>query len=273
MKSTRRLTDDDPIGPSEQRRRRIAQVRHAPEEVARLVAGIHERVRRDSVHLKSGNFDVIAPSDLDRLFALYDDAFFQGLLQSMLREDGAYPVLMRLSRRLTRSAGLTSQRIFRDVDPPTVQYEIAVSTTLLFGNFRGPDREVVSTGQVCRDRLEALQRTFEHELLHLVEFLGWGESNCSGPTFQTLSERTFAHSSAHHDLVTPRERAAVSFGIRVGDPVEFDFRGRRLVGVANRVTRRVTVLVADPAGDLFSDGQRYLRYYVPMEMVRKRPGN
>ena len=54
-----------------------------------------------------------------------------------------------------------------------------------------------SGGLVCRDRLEALQRIFEHELLHLAEFLGWGRSNCRAENFHALSRRIFAHEGAY----------------------------------------------------------------------------
>lgn len=265
------LSDNDAIGPSKRRREQISQIQHAPEQVASLVANIHDQALRESPHLKSGNFDAIHPSDLNRLFTLYDNVFFHDLLQRMLREDGAYPARMKLSRRLTRSAGQTVQRVHRDDSPPSVRYEIAVSTTLLFHNFRAPGREIVSSGLVCHDRLEALQRTFEHELLHLAEFLAWGHSNCTQPNFRALSQRIFAHESVHHELVTPRERAAVEFDVRVGDLVEFGFNGQSLRGVVNRITRRVTVLVPNPQGEPFSDGRRYLRYYVPMEGLRKLP--
>jgi hypothetical protein len=35
----------------------------------------------------------------------------------------------------------------------------------------------------------------------------------------------------------------------------------------NRVTKRATVLVPDPAGLEFSDGTRYRPYYVPLSLL------
>ena len=40
-------------------------------------------------------------------------------------------------------------------------------------------------------------------------------------------------------------------------------------GRVNRITRRATVLVPNPAGQKFSDGKRYSRYYVPLERLRR----
>ena len=51
----------------------------------------------------------------------------------------------------------------------TTVFGMVVSTFLLFQNFREAGRPVTVGGLACRDRLEALQRTFEHELLNLAE--------------------------------------------------------------------------------------------------------
>ena len=37
----------------------------------------------------------------------------------------------------------------------------------------------------------------------------------------------------------------------------------------NRITRRATILVPSPQGEKFSDGGRYLRFYVPLEKLKK----
>ena len=134
------------------------------------------------------------------------------------------------------------------------------------------DRKVTVGGLECRDRLEALQRIFEHELLHLAEFLGWGRSNCRAGNFHALSRRIFAHEGVFHDLVTPREEAGVAYGIVAGDLVSFEHEGMRHVGRVNRITRRATVLVEDPGGRPYSDGKHYLTFYVPLPMLRKLSG-
>jgi hypothetical protein len=148
-------------------------------------------------------------------------------------------------------------------------YEITVSTTLLFNTFQNVERTVTVGGLVCNDRLESLQRIFEHELLHLAEFLGWGRSNCRAENFNALSRRIFAHEAAFHDLITPHEQASVAFDIRVGDRVTFEVDGARHVGLVNRITRRATVLVENPGGRIFSDGKHYLTYYVPLPLLKK----
>jgi hypothetical protein len=67
-------------------------------------------------------------------------------------------------------------------------------------------------------------------------------------------------------MITRRERAAVS-GIRPGARVKFDYEGRPMQGVVNRVTKRATVLVEDPGGIRYSDGKRYAKYYIPISWL------
>ncbi|WP_240911289.1 SprT-like family protein [Paludisphaera soli] len=260
-------------GPGRPRQARLASLLYAPAEARDRSRRIYAAVLDESPRIREGNFETIGADDLERLFHLYDAAFFRGSLSEMLQEDRAYPMAFRLSRRLTRAAGQTIRLVRRVRRGPTVveqaEYEISVSTTLLFNTFHEVDREVVVGGLACADRLEALQRIFEHELLHLAEFLGWGRSSCSAENFHALSRRIFAHEGVRHDLVTPREQAAAAFGVRVGDAVEFDMEGARLLGRVNRITRRATVLVEDPAGVLFTDGRRYQTFYVPLSLLRR----
>lgn len=260
-------------GPGRSRQAKLTALLYGREDVLARSRRIYEAVLDESPRIRAGNFTVIAAADLEHLFRLYDAEFFRGLLAEMLAEDGAHPMGFRLSRRLIRAAGQTIRQVKRIRYGARIveetEYEIAVSTTLLFGTFQSVEREVIVGGLACRDRLEALQRIFEHELLHLAEFLGWGKSSCSAANFHALSNRIFAHEGFTHDLVTPREQAAVAFDVRVGDVVEFDLDAKRHRGRVNRITRRATVLVEHPRGEPFSDGRCYLTFYVPLPLLRK----
>jgi hypothetical protein len=152
---------------------------------------------------------------------------------------------------------------------PATRYEIAISTALLFQTFQDVPRPVRVNGLECRDRLEALQRIFEHELLHLIEMLVWGRSSCAGTNFKALAWNYFAHTETRHDLVTQRERARALFEVRVGDTVAFEFEGVRHVGLVNRITRRATVLVESSDGEAYSNGKRYKKFYIPLPMLKK----
>ena len=65
-------------------------------------------------------------------------------------------------------------------------------------------------------------------------------------------------------------RFAIAFDVRVGDRVSFELEGSTYNGRVNRITRRATVLIESPRGEPFSDGRRYLTFYVPLPLLRKQ---
>jgi hypothetical protein len=271
MKEHARFMDGP--GPDLERQAKLFVLLYSGQEVEARKGRIYESLLAQSPQVRDGNFRLIGTDDLERLFNWYDREFFAGRLGEMLMEDEAHPVTFRLSRRLVRAAGQTIRQVARVQKHgkpfAKVEYEISISATLLFNTFQDVDRPVTVGGLICRDRVEALQRIFEHELLHLAEFLAWGRSNCRADNFHKLSRRIFAHEGAFHDLITPREQAHAAYGIRIGDYVSFEIEGRQHAGRVNRITRRATVLVEDPRGVLFDDGNRYLTFYVPLPLLRK----
>jgi hypothetical protein len=109
----------------------------------------------------------------------------------------------------------------------------------------------------------------EHEMLHLLELLVWDKSSCAQARFKRMSRHIFGHGASTHDLVTPVERAIAKFDLRIGDPVRFEFDGRALQGVVNRVNRRATVLVESARGVRYTNGKRYEKFYIPLGMLKK----
>ena len=235
-------------------------------QIAARTRRIYDTVLQESPSLDGGNFTTIHTSDLARLFDHYDTGFFQAQLRATL---GRTPVRFRLSKRLTTSAGQTAYAISTHRRGPRF-YEISVSTTLLFHCFAGDDhRPITVTGIKCHDRLEALQRVLEHELIHLIELQLWTMSRCSARRFQSMARRLFGHTTHTHALITLGERALAKFGIKPGDPVRFRFEGAQYTGIVNRITKRATVLVKDTRGRRYADGHRYARFYVPVEWLEK----
>ena len=222
---------------------------------------IGQRLLRASPYACEPDFTRIHPDDLSFLFSAYDERFLDGLCGKVLGPGG---VFFRLSSRMTRAGGKTT--LLREPDG-VARFEIAVATSILFDGFADGDPEVSVGGLVCRHRLDALQRLFEHELVHLAEWLCWDESHCGRKRFQDIAFRLFLQRAHTHRLITRPERAA-AMGISVGALVTFRYRGKRLQGRVNRVTKRATVLVEDPEGTRWSDGRRYVGYYVPLGGLR-----
>lgn len=239
-----------------------------------------QRIHREMLHLSrkmdSANFRQLATDDLRRLAMLYDREFFDSQLLSLV---GRERLQFGFSSRMTRIAGKLvtqyptpaarqAQGISTDRSQDQRQFQLVLSTTLLFQAFGDVSRPITVTGLRCHDRLEAMQRICEHELVHLLEMFLWNASGCTEPRFQGIAQRLFGHVEHSHNLITQRERAARNFGIRVGDRVVFWHEGRYLAGQVNRITRRATVLVPDSRGESFTDGHRYRRYYVPIEKLQ-----
>jgi hypothetical protein len=232
------------------------------EEIARRTALIHATVLSRSKYIAVPNFTRIHTTDLVHLFAEYDLGFFGGQIKEAL---GTTPLYFHLSRRMTSSGGKTACRGNRS---GRLWYEIGVSTAILFECFSGEDhRPITASGIACQDRLEALQRVMEHELVHLIEMLLWGRSSCSQSRFHSITLRFFGHTQNKHLLITPREKALVKFGLRPGTTVRFRFDGVQHTGIVNRISRRATVLVEHSGGQRYTDGKHYIKYYVPVQLL------
>jgi len=230
-------------------------------DIQQRVSQIHRDVLAASQYIREPNYARIHPQDLQFLFTEYDRHFFA---EQCARSLASTRLRFRLSPRMTKTGGTTAR--YRTA-AGEVFYEITVASSMLFEGFGSNDREITVCGLACANRLEALQRIFEHEMVHLIENLCWERSNCAAPRFQDIAHRHFLHRAHTHALITRRERAAQS-GIRVGARVTFVFEGRPLMGRVNRLTKRATVLVEDPEGERFSDGRSYRRYYVPILQLR-----
>ena len=246
----------------------------SPAEVRAKTKAIYDAVVGSSATIREPDFDRISELDLKLMFKEYDRRFFDGLLRKLLDETQAAPMGFRLSVRMTSSGGRTARNTRRVRSGKTTReqpvYEIAISADVLFQTFNGNHRTVTANGLVCNNRLEALQRIFEHELIHLLEFLVWDESRCSRQRFQSLARHVFGHTDHTHRLITRKEQARLKHGIQVGHRVRFqDNEGTQHIGVVNRITKRATVLVESQNGEAYTDGKRYIKFYIPIPMLER----
>lgn len=244
----------------------VASRTFARQEIDRLQREIFEQTLRLSRSIESPNFNRLGRDDLVRMIRMYDERFFDGKILPVAHAEG---LDFSISSRMTKVAGKLVTHYPEGSHEGRRQFELVLSSTLLFQTFEDPKQRVEVTGRSCANRLEAMQRVAEHELVHLVEMLIWNDGNCNESRFQSIAHRYFAHTDYRHALITQRERALMRFNIRVGDRVRFTYDGKVLSGRVNRITRRATILVASPKGEVFSDGNRYLRYYVPLEQLVK----
>jgi hypothetical protein len=199
----------------------VLSLKPADDQVRQRVHQIGQDLLAGSRHVREPDFKSIHPFDLEFLFRTYDERFFASHCSRAL--DGRR-LSFRLSPRMTRTGGKTTRFTTRSGE---VSFEIAVASSILFDAFGKMDRRISVCGLQCESRVEALQRIFEHELVHLIEQLCWDNSDCAAGRFQDIAGRCFLHRAHTHNLITRRERAAES-GIRIGSYVSFTFEGRHL---------------------------------------------
>lgn len=228
---------------------------------------IADKVLSRSKVMRGANFQKISRDDLELMAYSYDEMFLEGLALPIAE---SYGLSFRLSSRMTRAGGKTTRTIYPGSagKPARVHFEIAISTSLLFQSFRPGDGAIRVCGYDCCDRLTAMQRIVEHELLHLCEMLVWNQSDCAANRFQSIARNMFRHTEFRHELVTQQERAAKQFNVKPGNRVAFRYQGKVLVGIVNRITRRATILVEDPRGERFTNGKTYVKYYVPIQALK-----
>ena len=230
---------------------------------------IHQYMLTDSSRIRGENFKEICSSDLGLLFQITDEHFFDGLVGQVCERTADRPLSFRLSTRMTTSGGMTTMQTSRDRKNPATEYEIAIATTPLFATFGDDARRSVVSGRVCENRLEALQRIMEHEMVHLIEMLLWKDSNCAANPFKNIVRRFFGHTESNHQLLTPKDLARKRLGISTGDLVTFTIEGTQYTGYVNRITKRATILVEDPQGIAYSDGLKYSKFYVPLNRLKR----
>jgi hypothetical protein len=164
-----------------------------------------ERIAREWSVSRSPNFEELSYSDLDHLFRLYDARFFAGAFRRDFDKTGSN-LEMRPSAALSRSVGRCVLDESRQKHK--CAYTIEVATKILrdaFGPDRPPNPVYPIGGLMCRSRLECMQLTLEHEMIHLLMFV-WKECNDKGvlgghgKTFKRLARNIFGHTETKHGL-------------------------------------------------------------------------
>ena len=175
----------------------------APEARTRATEAVYHYMRTNARSIDRGNFSNLCSSDLGLLFQINDEYFFEGEVAKLCERIAHRPLSFRLSTRMTSAGGMTTMQTSKIRRKPQIDFEIAIATTPLFASFRDDENAIVS-GIPCNDRLEALQRIMEHEMVHLIEMLLWTNSNCSANPFKNIVRRFFGHTESKHQLAYPQ---------------------------------------------------------------------
>ncbi len=225
-----------------------------------------KRILRLSLNAQQNGFaERIETRDVRIVFEAIDEAYFAGLCAEVC-ESQKHNLTFRLGKRMTRSGGKTTTRFLKGAGNQK-QFEIAISPRLIAETFQQREAVLV-TGLICLSPLQALTRIMEHEMLHMIEMLIWSESSCSRARFRNIANRLFGHRQSNHHLLTPQEMAKKTHNVQIGSQVSFNMNNKLLHGFVNHINRRATVLVHDATGVRYKDGNRYAKYYVPLDLLR-----
>lgn len=227
------------------------------EEIAKLLM-------LKSPNIKNRSVNTLSTGDVKLLFQLYDEVFFENWFKECFKGK----IKFSLSRRMTKSAGLTlCPKNIDKIRPEDLVIEIRIGVDFFFhyGLIEGGKMVCgIKTG----NSLEALQLVFEHEICHVIEFLCFKESRCSGDRFKAMASDLFGHTESYHKLPTHRQIANQKLGLNIGDTVSFTFEGKKITGILYNINKRATVMVRNNRGPLIDDrGNRYSKYYVPLTLL------
>jgi hypothetical protein len=224
---------------------------------------IYNRILSETPNIRESNFRTISGRDIRKIYELYDSIFFENFFADYFkRKKGKETISFRLSNRMTSSGGKTTKKRVNG----EIEFEITLSSHILFSVFNKEEEEARVNGLTCRSRLDAALRILEHEFVHLYEMIKYGDSTCSSSRFKNHVSKLFGHTHIKHELLAPRKVHSTS--IKPGDKVKFEFNGKHKTGIIYRITKRATVMVKDAKGAFTdSEGQRYAKYYVPLESL------
>lgn len=148
------------------------------------------------------NINLLTAQDFRELFRLYDELFFESKLKTYLNEQNI--IFIKFSDKMTSAAGSCQRK--NSKDPRCRQnniniYTIKLSRPLLNSVFSSPNQIETNAGLQCYNRLECLQLTFEHELIHLyLRLQDLEDIRSHGKEFQQLATSLFGHTDFRHTI-------------------------------------------------------------------------
>jgi hypothetical protein len=242
----------------------VISIKSSVEEIFRKRKKITELLLLKSYCIKSEVITGMAIQDLELLYELYDQIFFNNLISSSF--EGKFK--FSLSKRMTKSAGMTiCPKNIGKLDAKDIWIDIRIGIEFFYHYNQLEGKKMVG-GYEASNAVEALLLVFEHELCHAIEFMLFHKSSCSKERFKSIAYNLFHHTESSHTLPTYKKIAQQKLGLNIGDKVTFEFEDRTLNGILYNINKRATVMVRDNNGRMVdSAGNRYAKYYVPLKLL------
>lgn len=206
---------------------------------------MRRKVRTEMEKTLKPNFTSFSKKDLKKMFDLYDSIFFGGEISRKLKEENT-----TLDFEAGKKGGLGyAGKCTRTQKGVKCFYTLRFPIPLFVSLFTGNEKTLKTGGLICKSRLECLQMTFEHELIHLFLWLwnhrGKGPLYSShGKLFQCMLFSLFGHTEFRHSLLAGEASTLLTMAdMYIGLPVEFQFRNKDLYGLVDSIHKNtVSVL-------------------------------
>lgn len=245
---------------------KLANIRYGELYINTIRSSLREEFIETSSNIRSGVIERISEEDLKILFYLYNKYFFKNYFINKFKGT----ITFSLSKRMSKSAGITTSLKSNWIMPEEKEkYEIKIGVNFLFQYYE-LSREKTVAGIKTEDSLHALLITFEHELIHLIEFYLFGYSSCKKRRFKTLAESFFGHKGVYHSLITKSEILSNNYNLKIGDKVRFVHKNKIKYGYIYKINKRATIYFPDRKGNYIdSKGNRYLKTNISLELLKK----
>ena len=143
---------------------------------------------------------------MEALWNSYDRHFFKGKLKRTL-EKAQHKLLFKINNRMTSTAGRCFLRQWND-DKQINEYKFEIASKLFKETFKQPDDPpLINNGITCRNRVQCLMLTFEHEFVHALIFMFdppaeiTKKKDSQHPElFIRLAKSLFGHTKVTHSL-------------------------------------------------------------------------
>lgn len=178
--------------------------------------------KRAYIHQLFAEIDVAEMSNaqLEELFWLYDNIFFNGLIKKYFREHPNVELTIIFDHfgrtgqkrnfgengEIIDTDGISGHSLMETYNQPqnySVIHRIYISRPIFSELFTTGSSQECSNGLVCHDRLSCLQLTLEHEITHLIIDLFYPNlQNGHGRDFQNMVYKLFGQTNTQHTLGT-----------------------------------------------------------------------
>lgn len=171
---------------------------------------------------------LLQDADLKYLFNLIDEEYFDTYLQDHIDTE-KINLIVRFGKA-ERTGGSC------EINPPC-KVDVMISRPIFLNVYLGGN-DPINAGISCRDGITCLMITLEHEMVHLILNLFFGdevaEDGAHGPLFRKTVHDVFGHTKTYHELLPPPKTLQSGLPswkniVDVGDKVRIKDRSGKLI--------------------------------------------